>query len=67
MEERQPRPERPRTKYDSWFDNYLGALALVRVYEGKITKGQKIQIRNTQKRASGLGAYVSTPYLSNKE
>jgi GTP-binding protein LepA len=33
--------------YDSWFDNYLGALALVRVFDGEITKGQKIQIMGT--------------------
>jgi len=30
--------------YDSWFDQYLGALALVRVFDGKITKGQNIQL-----------------------
>ena len=34
--------------YDSWFDNYLGALALVRVYEGSIKKGQKVQIMSTK-------------------
>ncbi len=34
--------------YDSWFDNYLGALALIRVYEGSIEKGQKIQIMSTK-------------------
>ena len=34
--------------YDSWFDNYLGALALVRIYEGSIEKGQKIQIMSTK-------------------
>ncbi len=34
--------------YDSWFDNYLGALALVRVYEGSIEKGQKVQIMSTK-------------------
>jgi len=34
--------------YDSWFDSYLGALALVRVYEGSIEKGQKIQIMSTK-------------------
>ncbi len=34
--------------YDSWFDNYLGALALVRVYDGSIEKGQKIQIMSTK-------------------
>ena len=34
--------------YDSWFDNYLGALALVRVYEGCIEKGQKVKIMSTK-------------------
>ncbi|WP_456392172.1 translation elongation factor 4 [Nitratifractor sp.] len=33
--------------YDSWFDNYLGALALVRVFDGRIEKGQKIKIMGT--------------------
>ena len=27
--------------YDSWFDSYLGAVALVRVFDGQIKKGQK--------------------------
>jgi GTP-binding protein LepA len=30
--------------YDSWFDQYLGALALVRVFDGEITKGQNIKL-----------------------
>ncbi|HIP62449.1 MAG TPA: GTP-binding protein, partial [Sulfurovum sp.] len=30
--------------YDSWFDNYLGALALVRVFDGSIKKGQILQM-----------------------
>ncbi|MAD42980.1 MAG: elongation factor 4 [Arcobacter sp.] len=34
--------------YDSWFDNYLGALALVRVYEGSIKKGQVVRMMNTE-------------------
>jgi GTP-binding protein LepA len=34
--------------YDSWFDNYLGALALVRVYDGNITKGQTLRMMNTK-------------------
>ncbi len=29
---------------DSWFDNYLGVVSLIRVYEGRIKKGQKIKI-----------------------
>ena len=34
--------------YDSWFDNYLGALALVRVYDGSIKKGQVLKMMNTK-------------------
>lgn len=34
--------------YDSWFDNYLGALALVRVYDGSIKKGQNLKMMNTK-------------------
>ena len=34
--------------YDSWFDNYLGALALVRVFDGEIRKGQTIRIMGTK-------------------
>ncbi len=30
--------------YDSWFDNYLGALALVRVFDGEIKKGQLVEL-----------------------
>lgn len=34
--------------YDTWFDNYLGALALVRVYDGSIKKGQVLKMMNTK-------------------
>jgi len=34
--------------YDSWFDSYLGALALVRVYDGSIKKGQVVRMMNTE-------------------
>lgn len=30
--------------YDSWFDSYLGALALVRVFDGEIKKGQVVKL-----------------------
>lgn len=33
--------------YDSWFDNYLGALGLVRVIEGKIQTGDNLKIFST--------------------
>ncbi len=36
--------------YDSWFDNYLGALALVRVYDGEIKKGQEVLVMGTNKK-----------------
>jgi GTP-binding protein LepA len=32
---------------DSWFDNYLGVVSLVRVMQGEIKKGDKIQIMST--------------------
>ena len=34
---------------DSWFDNYLGVVSLVRVTQGTIKKGDKIVIKSTQK------------------
>jgi len=35
--------------YDSWFDNYLGAVALVRVFDGEIRKNQEILVMSTGK------------------
>ncbi len=32
---------------DSWFDNYLGVVSLVRVMQGEITAGDKIQVMST--------------------
>ncbi len=32
---------------DSWFDNYLGVVSLVRVREGSLKKGDKIYIKST--------------------
>ena len=34
--------------YDSWFDSYLGALMLVRVYDGEIKKNQNIYIMGSK-------------------
>jgi GTP-binding protein LepA len=47
--------------YDSWFDNYLGALALVRIYEGGIEKGQKIQIMSTKEEYQVLDLMYPNP------
>jgi len=30
--------------YDSWFDSYLGSLALVRVFDGSLKKGQMVKL-----------------------
>ncbi|MBL6750575.1 MAG: elongation factor 4 [Nevskia sp.] len=32
---------------DSWFDNYLGVVSLVRVMNGRIAKGQKVRVMST--------------------
>jgi GTP-binding protein LepA len=32
---------------DSWFDNYLGVVSLVRVVNGSVRKGQKIRVMST--------------------
>src|SRR5690606_19752040 len=32
---------------DSWFDNYLGVVSLVRVKEGRISRGDRIRVMST--------------------
>lgn len=32
---------------DSWFDNYLGVVSLVRIFNGELRKGQKIKVMST--------------------
>lgn len=32
---------------DSWFDNYLGVISLVRVFDGALKKGDRIQVMST--------------------
>ena len=52
--ERIPSPQGDETAplkaliYDSWFDNYLGALSLVRVFDGSIQKGQTVRVMGTK-------------------
>lgn len=52
--------------YDSWFDNYLGALALVRVYDGSISKGQEIYIMGTKKKHEVLNLMYPHPLALKK-
>ena len=52
--------------YDSWFDNYLGALSLVRVIDGEIAVGQKITMMNTGKTHEVLSLMYPHPIHQQK-
>lgn len=47
--------------YDSWFDNYLGALALVRVFDGSIKKGQMVKVMGTKDEHQVLNLMYPNP------
>ncbi len=47
--------------YDSWFDNYLGALALVRVFDGSVKKGQMVKIMGTNEEHQVLDLMYPNP------
>ncbi|MBQ8820555.1 GTP-binding protein, partial [Campylobacter sp.] len=47
--------------YDSWFDNYLGALALVRLYDGSIKKGDEVYVMGTDKKHMVLDLMYPNP------
>ena len=50
---------------DSWFDNYLGVVSLVRVVKGKILKGDKIEIFSRKETHSVDKIGVFTPKISD--
>jgi GTP-binding protein LepA len=52
---------------DSWFDNYLGVVSLVRVVSGRIERGAKVTVMSTQRthQVDRLGIY--TPKRSDRE
>ncbi len=52
--------------YDSWFDNYLGALALVRVFDGSIKVGQNLYIMGSGKNHEVLGLMYPHPLRQEK-
>lgn len=47
--------------YDSWFDNYSGALGLIRIMEGKIKKGDMVKIMSLNKAYQVLGLEYPHP------
>jgi len=58
---------------DSWFDNYLGVVSLVRVIDGKIAKKTKMKVMSTKEEymVDDVGIFTpkrtSKPYLSAGE
>ncbi|QEA40125.1 elongation factor 4 [Pistricoccus aurantiacus] len=45
---------------DSWFDNYLGVVSLVRLFDGTLKKGEKIRIKSTGRdwQANEIGIFT---------
>ena len=52
---------------DSWFDNYLGVVSLVRVVKGKISKGDKIEIYSRKETQTVDKIGVFTPKIKDLE
>lgn len=51
--------------FDSWFDSYQGAVALVRVMDGSIKVGQKILLMNVKKKFDVLRLGIFNPNASD--
>ena len=52
--------------YDSWFDPYLGALALVRVFDGQITKNQNVLLMSNKEQHLVLDLMYPHPLKRQK-
>ncbi|MGB3961373.1 MAG: translation elongation factor 4 [Sulfurimonas sp.] len=52
--------------YDSWFDSYLGALALVRVFDGSIKKGQVVKLMSNDEEHQVLDLMYPHPLKRQK-
>ncbi|MEA1920999.1 MAG: translation elongation factor 4, partial [Campylobacterota bacterium] len=52
--------------YDSWFDPYLGALALVRVFDGKISKAQNVMLMSNKETHQVLDLMYPHPLKRQK-
>ncbi len=51
--------------FDSWFDSYMGAVALVRVLDGEIRVGEQILLMNVEKNFEVLRLGVYNPHLQD--
>ncbi len=52
---------------DSWFDNYLGVVSLVRVMQGSLHKRQKILVMSTGRRVQVDKVGIFTPKRQDRE
>jgi len=52
---------------DSWFDNYLGIVSLVRVMQGRLFKRQKILVMSTGRRVQVDKVGIFTPKREERE
>ena len=59
------RPEDPLRAlvFDSWFDSYLGAMILIRVFDGEIRRGDRIRLMQSEKEyeVARLGVFAPGP------
>ena len=53
--------------FDSWFDSYQGVIALCRVKQGGLKKGDKIFLKGTETEAEVLKLGVFTPFSTELE
>ncbi|MDE1885183.1 MAG: translation elongation factor 4 [Xanthomonadaceae bacterium] len=67
-------PPRPRDTdrlqaliIDSWFDNYLGVVSLVRVMQGEIRPGEKLLVMSTGRAHEADQVGVFTPKRKNRD
>jgi GTP-binding protein LepA len=52
---------------DSWFDNYVGVVSLVRVMNGHLTKGSKIKVMSTGVSYNADRVGVFTPKMEDRK
>ena len=53
--------------FDSWFDSYQGVIALCRIKQGSIKKGDKIFLKGTDRECEVLKLGVFTPFPTELE
>lgn len=51
---------------DSWFDSYLGVVSLVRVFNGVLTKGEKVKVMSSGMDYQILNLGIFTPFREAK-